>query len=85
MSTASTGLSDWESSPILPAKWAGRLTFTVPEVGEILGISRWSAYQAALRGEIGVIEIGRRKVIPRRVVERMLTGQPAATAEGRAR
>jgi hypothetical protein len=60
----------------LPAKWDGRLTFTLPEAGEILGISKWLAYQAACRGEFGVIEIGRRKVVPRLVLERMLSGEP---------
>jgi hypothetical protein len=35
-----------------------------PDVGEILGISRQSTYNAAYRGEIPTIRIGRRLVVP---------------------
>jgi excisionase family DNA binding protein len=73
MSTASTGLSDWEKSPILGPKWAGRDTLTVPEAAEILRLSRWSAYQAVKRGEIPVIWFGRRCLVPRRALEKLLS------------
>lgn len=39
-------------------------TITVEHAAEILGISRSSAYRAATRGEIPVIRIGRRLLVP---------------------
>lgn len=43
-----------------------RRTCTVPEAGEILGLSRESAYEAAKREppEIFTVRIGRRKLVP---------------------
>jgi excisionase family DNA binding protein len=54
-----------------------RLTLTVPEVAELLGISRSSAYECVRRGEIPSITLGRRVVIPRRALEALLSGAPA--------
>jgi excisionase family DNA binding protein len=51
-----------------------RETLTVPEAGEILGISRSSAFQAASNGELPVIRIGKRLLVPRAALERMLDG-----------
>jgi excisionase family DNA binding protein len=42
----------------------GRLTCTVPEAGRLLGIGRDAAYAAAERGEIPVLRLGRRLVVP---------------------
>ena len=39
-------------------------TVTVPHAGKLLGISRNSAYEAAARGEIPTIRIGRRILVP---------------------
>lgn len=50
-------------------------TFSVPDAGEILGISRSSAFQAAASGELPVIRIGKRLLVPRAALERMLGGQ----------
>ncbi len=50
-------------------------TVTVREAGEILGIGRNSAYAAVERGEIPVIRVGKRLVVPRAALERLLTGQ----------
>jgi excisionase family DNA binding protein len=58
---------------ILAAKWDGRSTLTVEEAGEILGISRWSAYEAANKGELPVIRVGRRWIVPRHALEKLLT------------
>jgi excisionase family DNA binding protein len=77
MSILTTGRSDWESRPILPAQYDGRVAFPIPEVGEILGISRWSAYEAAKRGDLPVIKIGRRKLVPRRALEKLLSSATA--------
>jgi excisionase family DNA binding protein len=53
-------------------KWAGHNVFTVPEAGEILRISKWKAYEAAKDGSLPVIWLGRRCLVPRRVLEKML-------------
>jgi excisionase family DNA binding protein len=50
----------------------GRLTWTVTEAAELLGISRASAYEAAHRGELPVRVIGRRMLVPRVVLLRLL-------------
>ena len=42
----------------------GRLTCTVPEAGEALGIGRDAAYAAAGRGEIPTLRLGHRLVVP---------------------
>jgi excisionase family DNA binding protein len=39
-------------------------TITVTEAADILGISRRSAYRAAAAGQIPVIKIGRRLLVP---------------------
>ena len=43
-----------------------RLTLTVTEAAELLGISRALAYELAARGELPVLRLGRRIVIPAR-------------------
>jgi excisionase family DNA binding protein len=48
------------------------LTLTVEEAAEALGISRAFAYEAVARGEIPSVRIGRRIIIPRVALERML-------------
>jgi excisionase family DNA binding protein len=48
---------------------------TVEEAGEILRLSRCSAYQAVNRGELPAIRIGRRLLVPRQALERMLNVQ----------
>jgi excisionase family DNA binding protein len=59
---------------VLSSKWDGRDTFTVPEAAEILGISRGSAYEAVKNEKLPVLWFGRRCVVPRRALERMLEG-----------
>jgi excisionase family DNA binding protein len=49
-----------------------RLILTVPEAGQLLGLSRVGAYQAARRGEIPTIRIGRRVLVPRVALDRLL-------------
>lgn len=49
-----------------------RRTITVPEAGEQLGIGRNAAYEAAKRGEIPTVRIGRRLLVPREAVDRLL-------------
>jgi len=53
-------------------------TLTVPEAGRRLGIGRDAAYDAAKRGEIPTIRLGRRIVVPKPAFERLLLdGHPA--------
>lgn len=41
-------------------------TMTIEEAGELLGLSRSSAYRAAARGELPTLRFGRRLVVPTR-------------------
>ena len=45
---------------------------SVPEAGRLLGIGVNAAYEAAKRGEIPCIQIGRLKRVPVAAMERML-------------
>ena len=57
-----------------------RLTFTVSEAGQLLGICRNKAYAAAANGELPTIRIGRRIMVPKAALERLLAGDEHATA-----
>jgi excisionase family DNA binding protein len=50
----------------------GRLTYTLTEAASRLGISRALAYEAAQRGELPVCRIGRRVLVPRVALLRLL-------------
>ena len=55
------------------------LTISVPEAGKrYFGLCRNASYEAAARGEIPVVRIGRLLRVPVRALERMLdrTGEP---------
>ena len=49
-----------------------KLVLSVPEAGEVLGISRVQAYLMVKRGVIPVIKLGRRLVVPRPALMKML-------------
>jgi excisionase family DNA binding protein len=51
-----------------------RKTLTITEASEALGVSRNKAYEAARRGEILTIRIGKRILVPVAALERMLQG-----------
>jgi excisionase family DNA binding protein len=51
---------------------AERETLTVPQAGRRLGISRNLAYEAARRGEIPTIRIGRLLLVPKVEFDRLL-------------
>jgi excisionase family DNA binding protein len=77
MSIATTGQSEFESGRhVLDSKWDGRDTFTVTEVSKILRLSRWAAYAGVKKGDIPAVWIGRRCIVPRRALERLLSGTP---------
>jgi excisionase family DNA binding protein len=48
-------------------------TFTIEEVGKMLGVSRPAAYRAAQRGEIPTLRLGRRLLVPRSALVSMLS------------
>ena len=48
------------------------LTYTVTEAAALLGISRTTAYECVRRGEIPSLTLGRRVVISRVALERLL-------------
>ena len=50
------------------------LTLTVTEAGKLLGISRNSAYEAARKGQLPVIRIGRRLLVSRSRLEALVNG-----------
>lgn len=58
-----------------------RLTYNVSEAAKLLGLSKNSAYQACLRGEIPYLKIGKRILIPRVQLERLLLGNGEAKNE----
>jgi excisionase family DNA binding protein len=55
-----------------PAPADERLTYTLNEAARRLGISRALAYEAAQRGELPVCRIGRRVLVPRAALLRLL-------------
>lgn len=46
------------------AQLRGRAVVDVPTAGRLLGLGRSAAYEAARRGEIPTLRIGRRTVVP---------------------
>jgi excisionase family DNA binding protein len=53
-------------------KTVKRRTCTVPEAAKQLGISNGAAYEAARRGDLPVIRIGQRILVPTAALDRML-------------
>ncbi len=51
-----------------------RQTYSVPGAARVLGISREAAYQAVARNELPSVRIGKRILIPRMALERLLAG-----------
>jgi excisionase family DNA binding protein len=56
-----------------------RKTHTVEEAAQVLGIGRNAAYDAAKRGELPTIRIGRRLLVPSAALDRLLEGATSAT------
>ena len=49
-----------------------RKTFTVEEAAKVLGIGRQKAYELAREGKLPVLRLGKRILVPRIALERML-------------
>jgi excisionase family DNA binding protein len=58
-------------------------TLTVPETAKVLRLSRGAAYVAARTGRIPVLRFGRRLVVPRAALERLLRGETWPASGGR--
>jgi len=65
----------------LPEKGDERLTITVAQAARMLGISRGLAYQMAREGTIPTLRFGRRLVVPRKAMERLLQEPGLANSE----
>jgi excisionase family DNA binding protein len=61
-----------------PSNDSQRLTWTVDEAADLLGLSRPCAYEAVHRGEIPSIRVGRRILIPRAALSLRLAAAGAA-------
>jgi excisionase family DNA binding protein len=57
-----------------------RLVFTVAEAGELLGISRAFAYELVARGELPVIKLGRRRLVPKVALLALIGGDGSPLA-----
>jgi excisionase family DNA binding protein len=57
-----------------------RATYTIDEAARILGVGRNLVYRSAERGELAqvAIRIGRRVLIPREALHRLLAGESTA-------
>lgn len=51
---------------------AERLVYTVPEAGRLLGLGRNASYEAAKRGDIPTIRIGRLLLVPKAPFHRLI-------------
>ena len=60
-----------------------RLVYTIEEAGVLLGLGRSGAYEAARRGDIPVLRIGRRWLVSKVGLDKMLAeaGQPKGDPE----
>jgi len=52
-----------------------RLTYTVPETANLLGIGRNQAYEAVRTKQLPSIRIGNRLLVPRAALDRLLAGE----------
>jgi excisionase family DNA binding protein len=54
-----------------------RLVYTIVEVGELLGLTRNAAYDAAKRGDFPTIRIGKLIRVPKAALHAMIDGAGA--------
>jgi excisionase family DNA binding protein len=61
-----------------------RQTLTVEEAAQVLGLAKPTVYAAVKRGELPVVRIGDRVLIPRSALQRMLcqAARPSSTSKG---
>lgn len=54
------------------------LTYSIDEAAHLLGISKSQAYALAHKGEIPTVRLGKRFVIPRAALHKLVEEQPAS-------
>ena len=69
----------------IPRDWRTQTVVSVPVAGRLLDLSRQGAYDAASRGELPAIRIGRRLVVPVVKLRRLLGELRASDEAGGAR
>ena len=52
-----------------------KLVLTIEEAARLLKIGRSCAYEAARRGELPILRLGRRMLVPKAALERLLEGK----------
>jgi excisionase family DNA binding protein len=57
-----------------------RLTYTITEVAEALGVSEHHIRNLCQRGELPTLRLGRRILVPRRALQVMIEEKPAVGA-----
>lgn len=62
-----------------------RLTLTVEQAGELLGISRALAYEMARTGQLPSLRFGKRIVVPKKAIENMLESSLSSAASDQTR
>ncbi len=62
----------------IPVHETARRTLTVPEAGRLLGLGRQASYEAVRRGELPVLRIGRRLLVPAPALDRLLGGEASS-------
>ena len=55
--------------------------YNIPEVAKILRIGRGLAYELARRGEIPTVRLGRRLLVPRAALDRLLEVRPKSAGD----
>ena len=58
-----------------------RLVYTIAETAKLLSLSKGLAYQLAREGKIPVIRLGRRLVVPKISIQRMLAEAGSKTGD----
>jgi excisionase family DNA binding protein len=58
-----------------------RMTLSVTEAAKRLGISRAFAYELVVRGELPCLRFGRRVVVPRKALERLVNATERPTRD----
>jgi excisionase family DNA binding protein len=53
------------------------IVYTIEEAAKLLKLGRNSAYEAARNGDIPTLRIGRRLLVPRAALDRLLAGEVA--------
>ncbi len=59
-----------------------RLAISIPEAGQLLGISRSNAYARAKSGELPTVKLGARILVPVARLEKLLAGESMAIPSG---